>query len=81
MDSEKDIRELRIGDLGPFDAIDVPAARRIPRLPSSCHQPAVLNGKRRIDPNMASKLGELHRGARFWIEMQAAFDVDQAELR
>jgi addiction module HigA family antidote len=42
---------------------------------------AVLNGKRRIDPKMAARLGEMHRGARFWIEMQAAFDVDQVERR
>jgi addiction module HigA family antidote len=42
---------------------------------------AVLRGKRRIDPKMASKLGELHRDARFWIELQAAFDVHQVKSR
>jgi addiction module HigA family antidote len=42
---------------------------------------AVLRGKRRIDLKMASKLGELHRDARFWIELQAAFDVHQVKSR
>ncbi len=38
-----------------------------------------MNGKRRLDPEMAARLGELHKDAAFWLKLQHAWDLCQAE--
>ena len=39
-----------------------------------------MNGKRRLNPEMAARLAEItDKSAREWIEMQAAFDAHQVE--
>jgi antitoxin HigA-1 len=42
---------------------------------------SILKGENRIKPEMASVLGELHKGTAFWVEKQAAFDLWQANAR
>ena len=40
---------------------------------------AVLNNKRRIDPNLASKLGELHKDTAYWLTLQHEHDLSVAK--
>jgi addiction module HigA family antidote len=36
---------------------------------------AVLKDEKRIDPKLASKLGELHKDKAFWLTLQHDFDL------
>ena len=38
-----------------------------------------LKGERRLDPDMAARLGELHKDAAFWLKLQLEHDLARAE--
>jgi addiction module HigA family antidote len=40
---------------------------------------SLLKGKSRIRPETALRLGKLHNGPAFWLSLQLAWDLDQAQ--
>jgi addiction module HigA family antidote len=54
-------------------------AERLEIAPNTLY--AVLNGKKRIDPKLAARLGQLHRDTAYWLSLQHAWDLGQAESR
>jgi addiction module HigA family antidote len=40
-----------------------------------------MNGKRRLDPELAARLGKLHENTAYWLSLQYAWDLSQVGRR